>query len=103
MIETTARVPTNNAGKYVMSLCRHWATWMEVNVPERQGIVHFENGVATLTPSDDQLIVTILANDLPTIERVQGVVSSHLDRFAFREAPLEFHWHHSADVPLHAL
>ena len=26
------------------------------------------------------------------VERMRGVVSSHLDRFAFREAPLTFDW-----------
>jgi hypothetical protein len=103
MIEITARVPTSNAGKYVMSLCRHWAHRMEVNVRDRQGVVHFENAVATLTPTEGQLVVTILANDGPTIERLQGAVSTHLDRFAFREAPLKFDWRHSADLPLHAL
>ena len=25
-------------------------------------------------------------------ERMRGVVASHLDRFAFREAPLSFDW-----------
>ncbi|HSV00440.1 MAG TPA: DUF2218 domain-containing protein, partial [Roseiarcus sp.] len=27
-----------------------------------------------------------------TVERLEGVVASHLDRFAFREAPLKFDW-----------
>jgi hypothetical protein len=26
------------------------------------------------------------------VERLKGVVASHLDRFAFREAPLKFEW-----------
>ena len=26
------------------------------------------------------------------VERMKGVVASHLDRFAFREAPLKFDW-----------
>jgi hypothetical protein len=26
------------------------------------------------------------------LERMKGVVANHLDRFAFREAPLTFHW-----------
>jgi hypothetical protein len=45
-----------------------------------------------MVPAVDQLVVTILANDEPTVERLQGVVASHLDRFAFREAPLVFEW-----------
>jgi hypothetical protein len=27
-----------------------------------------------------------------TLERLKGVVASHLGRFAFREAPLPFNW-----------
>jgi uncharacterized protein len=27
-----------------------------------------------------------------TLERMKGVVASHLDRFAFRELPLPFNW-----------
>jgi hypothetical protein len=38
------------------------------------------------------LAVTILANDQPTAERLQSVVATHLDRFAFRGAPLAFQW-----------
>ena len=48
--------------------------------------------VATLEPDADELVVTILANDEPTAERLQNVVATHLDRFAFREAPLTFEW-----------
>ena len=32
------------------------------------------------------------ANESETVERMKGVVASHLDRFAFREAPLRFDW-----------
>ncbi|WP_345944342.1 DUF2218 domain-containing protein [Aureimonas sp. SA4125] len=28
----------------------------------------------------------------PVLERMKGVVATHLDRFAFREAPLGFEW-----------
>jgi uncharacterized protein len=27
-----------------------------------------------------------------TLERMKGLVASHLDRFAFRQAPLPFNW-----------
>jgi len=103
MIETTAQVPTTNADKYVLRLCKQWAHRIEVNFQERQGVIHFENAIATLTPSSDELVVTILAADNPTVERIQGVVASHLDRFAHREAPLQFDWHRSDRLALGAL
>ncbi|HEY4807503.1 MAG TPA: DUF2218 domain-containing protein, partial [Roseiarcus sp.] len=40
----------------------------------------------------DVLQVTIEGEESEAVERLQGVVASHLDRFAFREAPLRFDW-----------
>ncbi len=36
------------------------------------------------------LMVAVEAEE--TLQRTKGVVASHLDRFAFREAPLAFDW-----------
>ena len=38
------------------------------------------------------LTVSIETDDAAKLETYQGVVASHLDRFAFREAPLPFDW-----------
>jgi len=92
MIETTATVPTANAQRYVTQLCKHWAHKLSVELTEEHGVVRFENGVAMFTPKDQALKVQILANDQPTAEKLQDVVARHLDRFAFREAPLAFIW-----------
>jgi hypothetical protein len=37
-------------------------------------------------------MITVEAADEATVERTEGVVARHLDRFAFREAPLPFAW-----------
>lgn len=92
MIETVAYVPTSNAAKYVAQLCKHWSHKLPVDHQDHRGVVKFDDAVATLEPDADELVVTILANDKPTVERLQGVVATHLDRFAFREAPLAFQW-----------
>ena len=54
-------------------------------------MVKFPAAVATFEPGADALQVTIEGED-GEIERMKGVVASHLDRFAFREAPLRFDW-----------
>lgn len=92
MIETVARVPTANAARYMTQLCKHWAHKLAVDLREDRGVVKFGDAVATLEPAANELVVTILANDEPSVERLQGVVATHLDRFAFREAPLPFQW-----------
>jgi hypothetical protein len=45
-----------------------------------------------MTADADALTVTVEAADEATVERMKGVVARHLDRFAFREAPLPFAW-----------
>jgi uncharacterized protein len=88
----TASVPTANAGKYMQLLCKHWSHKLEVDLSEERGVVKFQTAVATFEPAADALLVTIEGEEGEAVERMKGVVASHLDRFAFREAPLPFDW-----------
>ncbi len=92
MTVAKARVPTANAAKYLQQLCKHWSHKLEVDLSDRRGVVRFPSAVATMEASQDSLLVTIEAEKSETVERMKGVVASHLDRFAFREAPLPFEW-----------
>jgi hypothetical protein len=92
MTVAKARVPTANAAKYLQQLCKHWSHKLDVDLSDRKGIVRFPSAVATMEASQDSLLVTIEAEESETLERMKGVVASHLDRFAFREAPLPFEW-----------
>ena len=87
-----ASVPTANAAKYIQQLCKHWSHRLEVDLSDRKGVVRFPDAVATLEAGEAALLVTIEGEQSETVERMKGVVSSHLDRFAFREAPLLFEW-----------
>ena len=91
MAIATARVPTANGAKYLQQLCKHWSHKLEVDLSDRKGVVRFPSAIATMEASPEALLVTIEA-DGETVERMKGVVASHLDRFAFREAPLPFDW-----------
>jgi uncharacterized protein len=42
--------------------------------------------------SADALPVSIETDDTESVERLKEIVANHLDRFAFREAPLPFEW-----------
>ena len=92
MTTATARVPTANGAKYLQQLCKHWDHKLEVDLSDHKGVVRFPSAVATMEASPDAFVVTVEAADGETLERMKGVVASHLDRFAFREAPLPFHW-----------
>jgi hypothetical protein len=92
MTVAKARVPTANAAKYLQQLCKHWSHKLDIDLSDRRGVVRFPSAVVTLEASEDSLFVTIEAEETETLERMKGVVASHLDRFAFREAPLPFEW-----------
>jgi hypothetical protein len=87
-----ANVPTVNAAKYMQQLCKHWSHKLDVDLSEQRGVVKFPAAVATFEPRSDALEVKIEGEEGEAIERLKGVVASHLDRFAFREAPLRFDW-----------
>ena len=55
-------------------------------------MVRFPAAVVTFDARPDALQVTIEGEESEEVECLKGVVASHLDRFAFREAPLRFDW-----------
>lgn len=92
MNASTARVPTKSGAKYIAQLCRHWAHKFPVELTEGRGVVRFPSASAQMQADDDALTVIVEAEDSETLERMKDVVARHLDRFAFREAPLPFSW-----------
>jgi uncharacterized protein len=88
----SASVPTANGSKYMQQLCKHWSHKQGVELTEQKGVVRFPAAVVAFEARPDDLSVTIDALEKETVERMKGVVASHLDRFAFREAPLKFDW-----------
>jgi len=91
-VRQTGRAATANGGKYIRQLCKHWSHKFQVEEGENSGTVHLPAAVARMSASDGQLTVTLETGDAATLERMKTVVAEHLDRFAFREAPLPFTW-----------
>ena len=92
MPKTIAEVPTAHAAKYLQQLCKHWAHKLETELDGDRGIVRFPDGVTHMQAGADVLTVSIEARSQEVVERLKEVVARHLDRFAFREAPLPFAW-----------
>lgn len=99
---TTAVVPTDNASRYLQQLCKHWQHNLTVQFDADHGTVVFPRdargadhpGDALVTfDAGDALTVRIDATSPEQLEGLKGAVARHLDRFAFREAPLAFDWH----------
>ncbi|MDF1747561.1 MAG: DUF2218 domain-containing protein [Alphaproteobacteria bacterium] len=99
---STAEVPTENGNRYLQQLCKHWAHKLAVDMTEGQGRIIFpkdgrsgtwaEDATVTLTAHSNHLECRIEASADAQRDALQDVISSHLDRFAFREAPLSFDW-----------
>lgn len=88
-----ANVPTKSGSRYLQQLCKHWAHKMPVEFSAEAGQVTFPSGVvARMTARPEHLEVCLDLPDAGAAEQMQDVLARHLDRFAFREAPLAFAW-----------
>jgi hypothetical protein len=99
---STANVPTGHASRYLQQLCKHWSHRLAVEFTPESGTVVFPRdsrgadwpGDATLALRADaeHLECRLTASAGGQLEALKGTVARHLDRFAFREAPLRFDW-----------
>jgi hypothetical protein len=92
MTTVHANVPTANGGRYVRQLGSHWAHKLPVSFDGDRATITFPEAVTSLDPGPDAITVSISGEDPATVERLKDVVARHLDRFAFREAPLTYEW-----------
>jgi len=99
---STVSIPTENGSKYLQQLCKHWSHKMPVEFTPQQGSVTFPaegragswpgEAVLSLTAQDDALACRLEASVPEQRDVLKKVVADHLDRFAFKEAPLAFDW-----------
>jgi uncharacterized protein len=99
---STAAVPTESASRYLQQLCKHWSHNLAVDFTPEHGTVVFPkdarganhpgDGLVTFDAARDTLAVRIDASSAAQLDGLKGAVARHLDRFAFREAPLPFDW-----------
>ncbi len=98
----TASVPTASASKYLQQLCKHWEHNLQVEFTPENGTVIFPrdarganhpgDAVVTFNVAETGLEIRVDASSDEQLEGLKGAVARHLDRFAFREAPLTFDW-----------
>ncbi|EIZ80241.1 hypothetical protein WSK_1275 [Novosphingobium sp. Rr 2-17] len=93
MSTIAAHVKTANGGKYVKQLSSHWGHKFPVELEGETGAITFPNALVILAGDPDGIAITITGEDREGVERLTGVVASHIDRFAFREVPLDYQWH----------
>ncbi|GKW49663.1 DUF2218 domain-containing protein [Halomonas sp. NCCP-2165] len=86
-----AVIATDSGARLIHRLCKHWAHKLEVEQEENQGRVAFEEGVCLMRADDAAMTVAIEALDEEALDRLEGVISNHLDRMAGKE-PLDIVW-----------
>lgn len=102
----TASVPTANASRYLQQLCKHWQHNLQVEFDAERGTIVFPrdargatwagDATVTLVAMPETLECRIDASEPEQREGLKGAVARHVDRFAFREAPLAFDWRDEA-------
>ena len=100
--QAAAAVPTVKASRYLQQLCKHWSHNLAVEFTPEQGSIVFPrdirgqsfpgDAVVTLKAQESALEVVVEASAPNQLDGLKGAVARHLDRFAFREAPLTFDW-----------
>ena len=81
--------------RYIRQLVSHWGHKMATTYDEGDGMGLFpfselENAVMTARPGG--IAITLVTGDEERNRHLRGVIERHIDRFAFREAPLQYEW-----------
>lgn len=91
MPSSEARIPTEHASKYLQQLCKHFGHKIPATFDADKGHLTFEMGTTALAAEPDVLVLHNEAPDAVGLTRLEGVIASHLVRFAFREE-LKINW-----------
>ncbi|MBU6442498.1 MAG: DUF2218 domain-containing protein [Alphaproteobacteria bacterium] len=97
-----AHVPTAHGSRYLQQLCKHWGHSLKVAFTPEAGTVIFPKDARGADwPGDARLCLKAEPAHLECAleaavaaqrDSLKAAVERHLDRFAFREAPLTFDW-----------
>lgn len=86
------KLPTAHAAKYMQQLVKHWSHKFETQLDTNSASVQLPGGKVSFESLEGELRIEIDPSAEDTGTQMIGVVERHLERFAFREAPLAFSW-----------
>lgn len=81
--------------RYIQQLVSHWSHKMAATYDEGDGMGNFPFSAttnATMCAHEKGIEIALTTADMEENERMRGIIEAHLDRFAFREAPLDYSW-----------
>ncbi|MAY68421.1 MAG: 2,4-dihydroxyhept-2-ene-1,7-dioic acid aldolase [Rhodospirillaceae bacterium] len=94
-----AAIETDNASKYLMQLCKHFAHKVDVDYDSAQARVEFPPGRCMMTAEGAILSFYCRSREEEGIAVMQHILSDHLTRFAWREE-IAFDWDARFPEPL---
>lgn len=87
--------------RYIRQLVSHWSHKMATTYDEGDGMGAFpfsDSENATMTARPEGIEIALTTADAERNVHLRGVIEGHLDRFAFREAPLTYEWSDSKET-----
>jgi hypothetical protein len=81
--------------RYIQQLVSHWGHKMATAYDEGDGMGSFpfsDAESATMTAREGGIEISLTTADDERNVHLRGVIERHIDRFAFREAPLSYEW-----------
>ena len=98
MTTETATIATGFAAcekpaRYVQQVVSHWSHKMATTYADGVGTLPFSDVTsAVMQVLPNGIGITLTTADHEENVRMRGVIERHIDRFAFREAPLTYEW-----------
>lgn len=81
----TTHVQTPKATGYLGQLCNHFGHKISVDRSEDTAVFHFADGLVTAQADGNTLVFDAQAETSAQLEKIEQIIGSHLERFAFRE------------------
>lgn len=90
---STGFAPCKKGSRYVQQLVSHWRHRMSAVWVDGHAEFLFDDGTIVQMDTDQGgITIKLKARDVARDGELRPVIETHLNRFAFREAPLSFSW-----------
>jgi uncharacterized protein len=81
VLESVSQVATHKPVPYMRQLCKHFGHKNDAQYTEHSGSIRFPYGLCALSAGESELSLTVSAEDAESLERMEHVIGSHLERF----------------------
>jgi len=78
---------TDRASRHLQALCHHFGRKVAADCSDTSGWVEFPFGRCELAANETHLALHVSADEQENLDTMMQVMTSHLERFAFRENP----------------